>query len=255
MGDVTDAVAGAYRDEWGRIVAALIRTTGDWDLAEECAQDAFAQALERWPVDGIPRIPGAWLTTVARNRAFDRLKRAKAGEAKERELAMIDDAEHETHEIEDDRLRLIFTCCHPALPLEARVALTLRTLAGLSTAEIARAFFVPEPTMAKRLVRAKAKIQHAGIPYRVPPKELLAERTHAVLGVLYLLFNEGYSATSGDDHIRHALCDEAIHLAVALVALPHAEAAAARVMSLPMSADLSAAQQDQVIAALRAALA
>lgn len=221
MGDVTQvqaAVAGAFRTEWGRVVATIIRTTGDWDLAEECTQDAFTQALERWSVDGIPRSPGAWLTTVARNRALDRLRRSKTGSAKEQESAMSpSDDEHQA--IEDDRLRLIFTCCHPALPLEARVALTLRTLAGLSTAEIARAFFVPEPTMAKRLVRAKAKIQNAGIPYRVPPAELLEERVGGVLAVLYLLFNEGYSATTGDDVVRRDLCDEAIYLATALVEL------------------------------------
>ncbi len=201
-------------------MATLIRTTGDWDLAEECAQDAFARALERWPVDGVPRSPGAWLTTVARNRALDRLRHTKTADAKHQEIAVSSsDDEGEHHDIEDDRLRLIFTCCHPALPLDAQVALTLRTLAGLSTAEIARAFFVPEPTMAKRLVRAKAKIQHAGIPYRVPPAELLAERTTAVLGVLYLLFNEGYSATTGDDLVRQHLCDEAMYLAGALVEL------------------------------------
>jgi RNA polymerase sigma-70 factor, ECF subfamily len=220
LGDVADAVSAAFRDEWGRVVATLIRTTGDWDLAEEAAQDAFAQALERWSVDGIPRNPGAWLTTVARNRALDRLRRDKTRTAKYEEIAVTtDDEPGEQHAIVDDRLRLIFTCCHPALPLEGQVALTLRTLAGLSTAEIARAFLVPEPTMAKRLVRAKAKIQNAGIPYRVPPPELLAERTHAVLGVLYLLFNEGYSATTGDDLVRVHLCDEAIRLADALCEL------------------------------------
>ncbi len=218
MGDVADAVAGAFRTEWGRVVATLIRTTGDWDLAEECTQDAFARALDKWPTDGIPNNPGAWLTTVARNAALDRVKRAKLADAKYRTLA-ADVAMDDRPAIEDDRLRLIFTCCHPALPLEARVALTLRTLAGLTTAEIARAFLVPEPTMAKRLVRAKAKIQNAGIPYRVPPAELLAERVHGVLAVLYLLFNEGYNASSGDEVIRQHLCDEAIYLAGALTEL------------------------------------
>ena len=220
MGDVADAVAAAFRDEWGRVVATLIRTTGDWDLAEECAQDAFAQAVTAWQRDGVPRAPGAWLTTVARNRALDRLRRDRTRAAKYEEIAVTtDDAPGEQHAIVDDRLRLIFTCCHPALPLEGRVALTLRTLAGLSTAEIARAFLVPEPTMAKRLVRAKAKMQHAGIPYRVPPPDLLRERLGGVLGVLYLLFNEGYNATSGGDHVRVALCDEAIRLAGALTDL------------------------------------
>jgi RNA polymerase sigma-70 factor (ECF subfamily) len=217
LGDVEDAVAAAFRDEWGRVVATLIRTTGDWDLAEECAQDAFAQALVAWHRDGVPRTPGAWLTTVARNKATDRLRRDRTRDAKYEELSVTtepDDAQH--HTIGDDRLRLIFTCCHPALPLEARVALTLRTLAGLTTAEIARAFLVPEPTMAKRLVRAKAKIQHAGIPYAVPDADVLAARTSGVLAVLYLLFNEGYNATAGDDHVRVALCDEAIRLAAAL---------------------------------------
>ena len=233
MGDVAQAVSQAFRDEWGRVVATLIRTTGDWDLAEEAAQDAFAQALEKWETEGVPRNPGAWLTTVARNRALDRLRRDKTRAAKYQEIAVTtDDDPGEQHAIIDDRLRLIFTCCHPALPLEGQVALTLRTLAGLTTAEIARAFLVPEPTMAKRLVRAKAKIQHAGIPYRVPPPELLAERTHAVLGVLYLLFNEGYSATTGDDLVRMGLCDEAIRLTTALSELMPDEPEAVGLLAL-----------------------
>ncbi|MEY2418796.1 MAG: polymerase sigma-70 factor, subfamily [Actinomycetota bacterium] len=233
MGDVSAAVAAAFRDEWGRIISSLIRTTGDWDVAEEAAQDAFAQALEKWAVDGVPRSPGAWLTTVARNRALDRLRRDKTRASKYQEIAVTtDDEPGENHAVVDDRLRLIFTCCHPALPLEGQVALTLRTLAGLTTAEIARAFLVPEPTMAKRLVRAKAKIQNAGIPYRVPPPDLLAERTHAVLGVLYLLFNEGYSATSGDDVVRAHLCDEAIRLATALTALMPDEPEAVGLLAL-----------------------
>ncbi len=204
--------------------------TGDWDLAEECAQDAFARALETWPRDGVPRNPGAWLTTIARNRAVDRLRRAKVGAAKLHEVAVMtpdDGDDRETREVidvddsgvEDDRLRLIFTCCHPALGLEARVALTLRTLAGLTTPEIAHAFLVPEPTMAQRIVRAKRKIRNAGIPYRVPPAHLLPERTTAVLAVLYLLFNEGYAATSGADLVRRDLCEEAIRLARTLTEL------------------------------------
>ncbi len=223
--DIESAVADAYRREWGRLVATLIGTTGDWDLAEECAQDAFVQASARWQRDGVPRNPGAWLTTVARNRAMDRLRRARTEAAKLNELAAMSRIDQplrspgEADDIPDDRLRLIFTCCHPALPLDARVALTLRTLAGLTTAEIARAFLVPEPTMGKRLLRAKQKIRNAGIPYRVPPVHLLPERTAGVLAVLYLLFNEGYAASAGADLVRQGLCAEAIRLARVLVQL------------------------------------
>ncbi|TMM04204.1 MAG: sigma-70 family RNA polymerase sigma factor [Actinobacteria bacterium] len=222
--EVEAALAGAFRTEWGRVVATLIRMTRDWDLAEECAQDAFALALERWPRDGVPRRPGAWLTTTARNRARDRLRRGATEAAKLQETAVLwhtgePDDDGDDGSVRDDRLRLIFTCCHPALSLEARVALTLRTLAGLTTAEIARAFLVPEPTMAKRLVRAKGKIRHAGIPFRVPPARLLPERTGGVLAVLYLLFNEGYAATSGAELVRQELCAEAIRLARTLTRL------------------------------------
>ncbi|WP_189184582.1 RNA polymerase sigma factor [Streptomyces albiflavescens] len=226
VNDVEEAVAAAFREEWGQVVATLIRVTGDWDLAEECAQDAFAQALDRWRCDGVPRRPGAWLTTTARNRALDVLRREAVGAQKLREVAVLArgegpyDPEHEDDSgVQDDRLRLIFTCCHPALPIEARVALTLRTLAGLTTPEIARAFLVPETTMAQRLVRAKRKIRNAGIPYRVPPAHLLPERTTGVLGVLYLLFNEGYAATVGADLVRTNLCAEAIRLARVLTRL------------------------------------
>ncbi|MGW5362496.1 RNA polymerase sigma factor [Actinopolymorpha pittospori] len=218
--EVRAAVDAAFRDEWGQVVATLIGVTSDWDLAEDCAQDAFAAALATWPRDGIPRRPGAWLTTTARNRATDRLRRDAAGAARLRQLAVLarDPEEPPVEEIPDERLRLIFTCCHPALPFPARVALTLRTLAGLTTAEIARAFLTAEPTMAQRLARAKRKIAEAGIPYRVPPAELLPQRLAAVLAVLYLIFNEGYD----EEDVRRVLTAEAIRLARVLVRLmPH----------------------------------
>ena len=203
---------------------------GDFDLAEEAVQDAFIAALETWPERGIPANPGAWITTTARNRAIDRLRRRRRLVEKtaviarqseiEADLSAIDPgvSEDPMH-IADDRLRLIFTCCHPALAMEARVALTLRTLGGLTTPEIARAFLVPEPTLAQRLVRAKKKIRAAGIPYRVPPAELLPERLDGVLQVLYLVFNEGYAASSGDSLVRRDLCAEAIRLARVVVSL------------------------------------
>ncbi|GAA1025553.1 MULTISPECIES: RNA polymerase sigma factor [Amycolatopsis] len=244
---VEAAVAQAFRDEWGSVVATLIRVTGDWDLAEECAQDAFALAVRTWPRDGVPDRPGAWLTTAARNRAVDRLRRAAAGADKLREVASLAVPDEpitvhsgasgvrgasEVSGVEDDRLRLIFTCCHPALAFEAQVALALRTLVGLSTAEIARAFLVSESTMSQRLVRVKRKIRAAGIPYRVPPAHLLPERTAAVLGVLYLLFNEGYSASEGDDLQRPDLAGEAIRLARLLCTLMPDEPEATGLLAL-----------------------
>ncbi|MEU9691597.1 RNA polymerase sigma factor [Amycolatopsis japonica] len=216
------AITRAFREESGQVIATLIRVTGDWDLAEECLQEAFALALRTWPRDGVPAKPGAWLTTAARNRATDRIRREAVGAAKLREAAELNvpaEPDRDESGVHDDRLRLIFTCCHPALPLEGQVALALRTLAGLTTAEIARAFLVSEATMSQRLVRVKRKIRTAGIPYRVPPADLLPERTAAVLGMLYLLFNEGYSASAGTDLLRPDLSAEAIRLTRILASL------------------------------------
>ncbi|MBO0839719.1 MAG: RNA polymerase sigma factor [Sciscionella sp.] len=240
MDAVETVVAQAFREQWGRVVASLIAVTGNWDLAEECAADAFATALRRWPAEGVPDRPGAWLTTTARNRAIDVLRRAKVGQAKLREVAqMWQEPQPSTDEsgIPDDRLRLMFTCCHPALKPSAQVPLTLRTLAGLTTAEIASAFLVPEQTMAKRLTRAKQKIRHAGIPYRVPPAHLLPERTAGVLAVLYLLFNEGYNASSGVELVRRNLCDEAIRLARVLAELMPDEPEALGLLALMLLHD------------------
>ena len=208
-----------FRDEWGRLVASLIGFLGDFDLAEEAAQEAFALAAERWPRDGTPTSPRAWLTTTARNRAIDRIRRDRTLATKTRLLEVPEATEDEMDEttIQDERLELVFTCCHPALDLDAQVALTLRTLGGLSTEEIARAFLVPQETMAKRLVRAKKKIAAAGIPFRVPPPHQLPDRLAAVLAVVYLVFNEGYGG-------RGDLAAEAIRLGGALAELMPDEA-------------------------------
>ena len=244
MGDLAAAqaaVSDAFRSDWGRVVGYLIRVTGNWDLAEECAQDAFERALERWPRDGIPSSPAAWLKTTARNRALDRLRRTTVGEAKLKEMMMLrtsgETADGDESGIEDDRLRLMFTCCHPALPIEAQVALTLRSLAGLTTPEIARAFLVPQETMAKRLTRAKRKITEARIPYRVPAAHRLGERLRAVLVVIYALFNEGYGASAGDELIRRDLCTEAIRLGRLLAQLMPDEPEALGLLSLMLVQD------------------
>jgi RNA polymerase sigma-70 factor (ECF subfamily) len=232
--DPDAAVGAAFREERGAVLAALIRQVGDFALAEDAVQDAFEAALAAWRRDGVPARPGAWLTTAARRKAIDRLRRATATAGRAERLAELLRLDAPTAEeepemddataIDDDRLRLIFTCCHPALGLEAREALTLRALGGLTTAEIARAFLVAEPTMAKRLVRAKAKIADAAIPYRVPPDEELPERLRGVLRVLYLIFNEGYVRTGGEDLLRPDLCAEAIRLATLLAELMPDEA-------------------------------
>jgi RNA polymerase sigma-70 factor, ECF subfamily len=236
-GQVRERIAGIYADGWSRIVATMIRLTGgDWDLAEECAQDAFAQALQKWPESGMPDQPLAWLTTTARNRAIDRMRRASAEAAKLREVAAMQQEQEPSgtndSDIPDERLELMFTCCHPSLNLDAQVALTLRSLAGLSTAEIARAFVVPDRVMSQRLFRAKQKIAHAGIPFRVPPARLLPERLLAVLHVLYLLFNEGYS-----DPRQARLAREAIRLARVLTALMPDEPEALGMLALMLLHD------------------
>ncbi|BCL78103.1 RNA polymerase subunit sigma-24 [Ktedonobacteria bacterium brp13] len=220
------AIASLFRQEADRILASLISTLRDFDLAEDALQDALLVALERWPVDGLPHNPGAWITTTARRKAIDRLRRERVLASKQvilQELVELDKqgegAVMQDFAIPDERLKLIFTCCHPALALEVQVALTLHTLGGLTTPEIASAFLVPLPTMAQRLVRAKRKIKAAGIPYRIPPVEVLEERVEAVLWVIYLIFNEGYTVTAGSTLIRGELCDEALRLARLLTML------------------------------------
>src|SRR5271169_7072064 len=223
--DAAAAVEAVYRSDWGRIVATLIGIVGDFDVAEESAQEAFAAAVDQWRVSGVPEFPRAWIIQTARHKAIDRIRRKERFEEKLESYATSglvrasEEPDYDTSEIPDDRLRLIFTCCHPALALEAQVALTLRTLCGLETDEIARAFLVPPATMAQRLVRAKRKIRDAGIPYVVPEMTEMADRLEGVLTAIYLVFNEGYAATRGGPLMRTDLCAEAIRLGRLVVTL------------------------------------
>jgi len=223
-GQIAAQIETTFRQEHGKVLAVLIATLGDFALAEDALQDALIAALEQWKQDGVPRNPGAWITTIAKRKAIERIRRDSNFTRKQQVILDSlkgdeDDEEEEMETIPDERLKLMFTCCHPSLNLDAQVALTLRTLGGLSTHEIARAFLVPPTTMAQRLARARTKIRDAGIPYRVSPAELLPQRLDALLTVIYLIFHEGYIATSGDTLIRHELCSEAIRLCRILVEL------------------------------------
>ena len=234
-----EQVERIFREEHGRVLAALISQFEDFDLAEDALQEALVNALERWEIEGVPRNPGAWLLTAAKRRAIDRIRRAATLERKVEVIAdlALEEEPDMDDSLPDDRLKLMFTCCHPALALEAQVALTLHTLGGLSTQEVARAFLVAEPTMAQRLARARKKIRDAGIPYRVPPADLLPERLTALLAVIYLIFNEGYVATSGDTPIRGELCGEAIRLCRILVELMSQNAEARGLLALMLLHD------------------
>lgn len=263
MVPVAVAVERVFRREYGVVLAGLIRILGDFDLAEDVLHDALASALERWPRDGIPQNPGAWINTTARRKAIDRLRRTATVRAKQGDIVALTELEAEERrdtasldkpEISDDRLRLIFTCCHPALNREAQVALTLHTLGGLTTAEIAAAFFVPIPTMAQRLIRAKTKVRAAGIPYAVPEADALPERIGSVLAVIYLVFNEGYYTRDSSsreqataDGVRRDLCDEALRLARVLAGLLPSEPEVLGVLALLLLHDSRRAAREHVL--------